>query len=79
LVYSKVEDDDRLLFVVNLDPKNAQNGWVSIDRKALGLSDGAIFGVHDLFTGESYAWSDRNFVELNPSKSVLHVFEVGEF
>lgn len=79
LAYSKVEGDDRLLFVVNLDPVNVQSGWVTIDRTALVLGDAAIFGVHDLISGESYAWGDRNFVELRPSKAVLHVFEVGEF
>lgn len=79
LAYSKVEGDDRLLFVVNLDPKSAQSGWVSIDRGAMGLDASVIFGVHDLLSGESYAWGDRNFVQLDPSREVLHVFEVGEF
>jgi starch synthase (maltosyl-transferring) len=79
LAYSKVEGKDRLLFVVNLDPKNAQSGWIAIDRQALELEATGIFGVHDLLSGESYAWNDRNFVQLEPSKSVLHAFEVGEF
>jgi len=79
LVYSKVEGDDRLLFIVNLDPANTQAGWVTIDKAALGLHDETIFGVHDLLGGDSYAWSDRNYVELHPYKSVLHVFEVGAF
>jgi starch synthase (maltosyl-transferring) len=79
LVYSKVEGDDRLLFVVNLDPNGAQAGWVSIDRKAMELDPSAIFGVHDLLSGESYAWGERNFVQLDPSRQVMHVFEVGDF
>lgn len=79
LAYSKVEGDDRLLFVVNLDPAQTQAGWVTIDKAALGLADDAIFGVHDLLNGQSYAWSERNFVELNPFKDVMHVFEVGAF
>lgn len=79
LAYSKTEGDDRLLFVVNLDPRNTQAGWVSVDKAALDLAGENIFGVHDLLSGESYAWGDRNFVELNPFKEVLHVFEVTRF
>lgn len=79
LAYSKIEDDDRILFVVNLDPVNTQSGWVDIDKAALGLADENIFGVHDLLSGESYAWGERNYVELNPFKEVLHVFEVTSF
>jgi starch synthase (maltosyl-transferring) len=80
LVYSKLEEDDALLFVVNLDPLGVQSGLVSLDRTALGLPQENIFGVHDLLSGESYAWSgDRNYVELHPNKQVLHIFKVEPF
>ncbi len=79
LAYSKTDGDDRLLFIVNLDPHATQAGWISIDKAALGLDADQIFGVHDLLSGESYAWGDRNFVELNPFKEVLHVFQVERF
>lgn len=79
LAYSKVEGDDRLLFVVNLDPANTQAGWVDIDKNALEIGGDQIFGVHDLLSGESYAWGDRNYVELNPFRAVMHVFEVTTF
>jgi starch synthase (maltosyl-transferring) len=79
LAYSKADGDDVLLFIVNLDPANPQSGFVSLDRRALGVEDEPIFGVHDLLSGESYAWSDRNYVELNPFKEVLHVLKVEKF
>jgi starch synthase (maltosyl-transferring) len=79
LVYSKVEGDDRLLFVVNLDATNTQAGWVTVDKTALGIGSESIFGVHDLLNGQSFAWGERNYVELNPFNEVLHVFEVGVF
>jgi starch synthase (maltosyl-transferring) len=79
LAYSKADGDDVLLFIVNLDPRNPQSGFVSLDRKALGVEDEPIFGVHDLLSGESYAWTDRNYVELNPSREVLHVLKVEAF
>jgi starch synthase (maltosyl-transferring) len=79
LAYSKVDGDDKLLFVVNLDPAGTQAGWISVDKAALGLEGESIFGVHDLLSEQSYAWTDRNFVELNPFRSVLHVFQVEGF
>lgn len=79
LAYSKVDGEDRLLFVVNLDPRNVQSGWVTVDKAALGLGEEHIFGVHDLLSGESYAWGGRDYVELHPGKQVLHAFEVGAF
>jgi starch synthase (maltosyl-transferring) len=79
LVYSKADGDDVLLFIVNLDPRNPQSGFVTLDRGALGVEDEPIFGVHDLLSGESYAWTDRNYVELNPFKEVLHVLKVESF
>ena len=79
LAYSKTDGDDSLLFIVNLDPVNTQAGWVTIDRGALGLEGENIFGVHDLLSGQSYAWKDRNYVELHPSHEVLHVMKVEKF
>jgi starch synthase (maltosyl-transferring) len=81
LAYSKTdaESGDALLFIVNLDPANRQSGWITLDKTALGLEGEAIFGVHDLLSGQSYAWKDRNYVELNPFHEVLHVMKVEKF
>ncbi len=80
LVYSKADGDDVLLFVVNLDPRNRQGGMLTLDRHPLNVAFESIYGVHDLLTGESYAWiGDCNYVELNPALSVLHVFQVERF
>ena len=80
LVYSKADGDDVLLFVVNLDPYYRQSGFITLDLRSLGLARENIYGVHDLLTGESYAWSgDRNYVELDPQKRLLHVLKVERF
>lgn len=80
LVYSKADGDDVLLFVVNLDPLHRQGGFLKLNLKALGVAEENIFGVHDLLSGESYAWAgERNYVELEPKKQVLHVFKVERF
>jgi starch synthase (maltosyl-transferring) len=79
LVYSKVDGEDRLLFVVNLDPVQAQAGWVTIDKPSLGLAGETIFGAYEVWSEQSYAWSDRNFVELNPHHAVMQVFQIEKF
>ncbi len=80
LVYSKAEGDDVLLFVVNLDPLHRQGGFMTLDLNALQVKHENIFGVHDLLSGESYAWSGaRNYVELEPKKQVLHILKVEKF
>jgi starch synthase (maltosyl-transferring) len=78
LCYSKVEGDDRVIVVVNLDPWNTQSGFVDIDAATLGLEPGAHFRVEDLLTGERYAWNaGRNFVMLAPERAPAHVLTVG--
>ena len=35
------------------------------------------FAVHDLLTGASYTWTGRrNYVELNPFRSVAHILQL---
>ncbi len=80
LAYSKAQDEDVLLFVVNLDPLHRQSGFVQLNRHPLRVAFESIYGVHDLVSGESYAWSgDRNYVDLHPDKAVLHIFKVERF
>ena len=75
LAYSKVEGDDRVLVVVNLDPHNVQSGWVDVSTGALGLEAGISFRVRDELTGEGYGWhAGRNFVMLDPQRGPAHVF-----
>jgi starch synthase (maltosyl-transferring) len=77
LCYSKRAGDDRILVAVNLDPKQTQAGWVTLDMKALGLNEHAAFTVVDELNGESYPWRGaRNFVMLDPNKTPSHVFSI---
>ena len=77
IAYSKRQGDDRVLVIVNLDPHNAQSGYVNVDMAALGLDTGVAYGVHDLVTDASYTWyGSRNFVILEPARSPAHVFAV---
>jgi len=81
ICYSKHTPDlrDIVLVVVNLDPHHSHRAWLTLDRVALGVADGA-FQVHDLLSDAHYTWrSERCFVELDPERSPAHVFEVKRF
>ena len=78
LCYSKRAGADRVLVVVNLDPHNAQAGWVNVDLAALGLDEYLPFTVVDELTGDRFPWRGRrNFVLLDPHRAQpAHVFAV---
>ena len=77
IVYSKKSADgsDVMLCVVNLDPDDWQQATVTLDLEALGV-DAPTFEVYDELSGDTYTWSDRAYVRLDPAKQPGHVFEV---
>jgi starch synthase (maltosyl-transferring) len=78
LAYSKREGDNRILVVVNFDDIYTQAGFVDLDLDALGLTDTAIFGVHDLLNDGRYSWrGSRNFVRLDPNLFSVNVLRLG--
>ncbi len=80
LAYSKMEEENTILCVVNLDPNVRQAATLTLDLAAMGLSHENIYGLYDLMTHESFVWSGRsNYVELAPQKEVLHVFKIEKF
>ena len=79
IAYSKVTEHppNRILVVVNLDPRNIQSGFVEVPMQEFGLAPDAEFEVEDLLTGASYRWrGSRNYVELNPEKLPAHILRV---
>ena len=79
IAYSKVSEDsaDKILVVVNLDPRNVQSGWLSLVLKELKLGSDEAYQVHDLLTEARYVWrGSRNFVQLDPSILPAHIFRV---
>jgi starch synthase (maltosyl-transferring) len=72
LAYSKEEGENLILVAVNLDPRNAQAGWVDF-----APGEGRSYEVEDLLGGGRYTWHGRrNFVSLNPQTLPAHVFRV---
>ncbi|ERG63429.1 hypothetical protein L332_03055 [Agrococcus pavilionensis RW1] len=84
LVYSKrVEgrftesgEDDTIIVVANVDPHSARQTTVHLDLTKLGLKPGDRFEAHDLITGESWTWSDHNFVRLDAFVEPAHIIHV---
>ena len=79
IAYSKVTEDgaDKILVVANVDPRNAQAGFVSVDVEELGMGVDESYQVHDLLTDVRYVWhGSRNYVQLNPTVLPAHIFRV---
>jgi starch synthase (maltosyl-transferring) len=67
IAFSKTEEDNEILVVVNLDVRNPQSGFI----------DHGPCAVHDLLSGGHYTWSGpRNYIELSPHTLPAHVFKV---
>jgi starch synthase (maltosyl-transferring) len=79
IAYSKTTEDysNVILVVVNLDPRNPQSGWTSLDLGDLGVGPMESFEVEDLLTGGTHTWQgSSNFVRLDAGGEPAHVFRV---
>jgi starch synthase (maltosyl-transferring) len=67
-----------VLVVANFDTDAVQETTIGVDLAAFGLADGATYRVVDLLDGgTTYEWSGRdNYVRLDPTRQVAHVFRV---
>ncbi|MFN2477750.1 MAG: alpha-1,4-glucan--maltose-1-phosphate maltosyltransferase [Pseudonocardiaceae bacterium] len=75
LAYSKTDPatGDTVICVVTLEPFNTVSGIVVLDMPALGLDRLDRVLVHDEVSGETYSWSQVNFVQLQPWRAVAHI------
>ncbi|MDE3179508.1 MAG: alpha-1,4-glucan--maltose-1-phosphate maltosyltransferase [Acidobacteriota bacterium] len=79
IAYSKESEDRRnlVLCVINLDPRNAQTGWVTLPLEELGFSPQSTFQVRDLLTDICYQWhGPRNYVRLDPFQLPAHLLQL---
>jgi starch synthase (maltosyl-transferring) len=75
--YRKYAPGNELLVVVNLDPHNAHETMLDVPLAALGIEPNEPYEVNDLLTGARYTWRGvRNYVKLDPSERVAHLFRV---
>jgi starch synthase (maltosyl-transferring) len=74
LAYAKQSAGNTVITVVNLDPRNPQEGLAVVPAH-LGLPP--VFGVQDLLSGERYEWRiGRNYVRLEPGIRQAHINRV---
>ena len=74
IAYAKQAPQEILIVVVNIDPRNAQEG-VAVVPAHLGVPPA--FRVRDELNGEEYDWRlGRNYVRLDPWGRQVHVFRV---
>ena len=79
IAYMKIDaaSGNVILTVVNLDPHQAQYGWVDLDIGALQLDAEQPYQVHDLLSEQRYIWRGRyNYVLLDPQRAPAHVFRL---
>ena len=67
---------DTVLAVVNLDPHQPREATVWLDMPELGMDWHEGFTVTDELTGESFRWGLANYVRLDPTVRVAHIFTV---
>jgi starch synthase (maltosyl-transferring) len=68
----------REVFVVaNTDPHWLQHGWIRMPIAELGIAPGRLYVVEDLLDHTRYTWrGEWNYVRLDPSERVAHVFVI---
>jgi starch synthase (maltosyl-transferring) len=67
---------DAVIVVVNVDPHEAHATMAHLDLAALGLPSDARFDVHDELSDQTWVWGPSNYVRLDPSVEVAHIFTV---
>ncbi len=67
---------DSVIVVLNLDPHQPREATVWLDRTAFDIDVSAGFTVTDELTGESYRWSESNYVRLDPDRAPAHILSV---
>jgi starch synthase (maltosyl-transferring) len=79
IAYSKhTEDGDNvILTVVNLDPEQAQSGFIEVPIEEWGIAGDASYEAHELLTDVLHRWQgQRIFLTLTPSECPVYVFRI---
>ena len=79
IAYMKTSADGSnvVLTVVNLDPHNAQAGFLSLDPSEIDVPRDQPFQMHDLLTDQRFTWrGGRHYILLEPHRLPAHVLAV---
>lgn len=77
--YLKISDDRQNIIwcIASFDANNVQSGYVEVPKTLLGIGHRTNIKVTDLLTDETYHWfNEWNYVELNPNRFPMHIFQV---
>jgi starch synthase (maltosyl-transferring) len=78
LAYRRSAPNDELVVAVNLDPHSMHETMLELPLEKLGIRDNEPYEMADLLGGARYTWRGRrNYVKLDPTERVAHVFRVG--
>jgi starch synthase (maltosyl-transferring) len=70
-------DRDVVFVAANTTPAQTQQGWVEVPIGDLGLAPDASYTVEDLLDSATYSWRGAwNYVRLDPSERIAHVFVI---
>jgi len=70
----------RVFIVVNTDPHWTQQGWVQMPIWEMGITGRERYVVEDLLDGGRYTWrGEWNYVKLDPSERVAHIFVIRDW
>jgi starch synthase (maltosyl-transferring) len=72
-------DVDTVLVVLNLDPHAPHETTVHLIMPALGMQWHDSFAVDDELSGQSWHWSEHNYVRLDPFVEPAHVLSVRSY
>ncbi len=77
LAYRRFAPNDELVVTVNLDPHAPHETMLELPLEKLGIAENEPYEMADLLGGSRYTWRGRrNYVKLDPSERVAHVFRV---
>jgi starch synthase (maltosyl-transferring) len=77
LAYRRYAPGNELLVVVNLDPHAAHETMLDVPIDRMGIGPHEAYEVFDLLSGSRWIWRGRrNYVRLDPSERVAHLFRV---
>jgi starch synthase (maltosyl-transferring) len=72
-------DVDTVLVVLNLDPHAPHETTVHLIMPALGMQWHDSFAVDDELSGQSWHWSEHNYVRLDPFVEPAHILSVRSY
>ncbi len=76
IAFSKMDQGDCMLIVVNLDSYNEQHSNIWWEMPALGMNWNERFIAQDLLNDHSWTWGQHTYVRLAPWEQVAHVIHV---